>query len=62
MRSRTERFLTEQWERLQREVDRQLAEWQESFEQWLAEHPLTQADLEDEATVLAPLGFELRVE
>lgn len=31
-------------------------------EQWLAEHPLTQADLEDEATVLAPLGFELRVE
>ena len=30
-------------------------------EGWLEEHPLTRADLEDEATVLAPLGFALRV-
>lgn len=28
---------------------------------WLEEHPLSRADVEDEATVVAPLGFELRV-
>ena len=26
---------------------------------WLDGHPLTRADIEDEAKVLAPLGFEL---
>ena len=26
---------------------------------WLDAHPLTRADIEDEAAVLVPLGFEL---